>query len=174
MFKNPVDSIDQLDEDEFAALASAINWDSWDDYEDFYEEKPPKWLIEWSKSLETGLIYSLSDLDSIWTNLNWIGDPRSNQYWLYIEHSEGNFLGNKIDTVGKALTSALLWSHVHGDLEDIGDSILYGSFEINAEWVPQSAIRTYLQDLMQKSKLTHLKGDTGPTLTDWLAEQYSK
>ena len=173
MFENPVDSIDQLDEDEFAALIYALDW-AGDEYEELYEEEPKQWVIEWSKFLETGNVYALSDFDPVWTSLNWIGDPRSNQFWLYIEHSDGTFLGDKIDTAGKALTSALLWSPVHEDLESIGDSILYGIFEINAEWVPQSAIKTYLEDLMQKSKLTHLKGGTGPTLTDWLAEQYSK
>ena len=39
---------------------------------------------------------------------------------------------------------------------------------------PQSALRTFLQDLLQKSPMTRLQAGNGPTRTDLLAEQYSK
>jgi hypothetical protein len=176
MFESPVDSLDQLDEYEFKALIDSLvlNSGTWDEYVDLYEEEPAKWIVEWAKHLETDFIYSLSDLDPVWTCGNWIGDPRSKSYWLYSENSDYTFIQDRVPTSGGELTKEALWPLVLEDLESIGDSILFGTLSINSTWIAASDIGSYLRDLMKKHKMTQLKGGDGPTVDEWLALQFPK
>lgn len=174
MFEEEVDSLDQLDEYEFKALIEAIDYKSWEGYVEVYEKKPPVWVVEWAKGLETETLYSLSDLDPIWTRLNLLHDRRADCSYLYTEGADDTMMTKKIPSAGSQLTKEKLWPLVKSDLEDLGDSILYGTFEICSVWIPEAEISGYLRELMKTNKMTHLKGGTGSTVEEWLTEQYGK
>jgi hypothetical protein len=174
MFEEKVDSLDQLDECEFSALVDALYSENWDEFTEMYEEEPPDWIVEWAQHLEAENLYSLSDLDPIWTHLNLLHDRRANCSYLYTEGNDYSFISKKIPSSGNKLTKKELWPLVKSDLEDLADSILYGAFEISSAWISEAEIGGYLRELMQANGVTHLKGGKGPTLEGWLAEQYSK
>lgn len=174
MFEEKVDTLDQLDEYDFSALVNAHYSGEWDEFTEMYEEEPPDWIVEWAKCLETENLYSLTDLDPIWTYLNIMQDRRANCSYLYTEGADYTFITRKIPSRCSELTKEELWPLVKSDLEGIGDSILYGTFEICSAWIPKAEISSYLQELIKTNKMTHLKGGTGPTVEEWLMEQYGK
>ena len=174
MFESPTDRLDELKDYEFRSLIEALDQGSWDDYTDIHEEKPPTWVVDWAKHLETDYIYSLTGMDPIWTYLNWIGDSKSNCYYLYAEGPDCAFISDRIDTSEKELSGELLWPLVKVDLKDLGDSILYGDFDVNPNWISAENLRGYRRDRRQAHKKTHLQGGKGPTLEEWLAKQYAE
>ena len=174
MFESPTDRLDELKDYEFKSLIDGLEQESWDDYTDEHEEKPPTWVVEWAKHLETDYFYSLTGTDPIWTYLNGISDRKNNCYYLYTQGSDFTFITKRVDTSDQELSGELLWPSVKEDLREIGDSVLYGEFDINPSWISADNISEYLRDLMKAHSMTHLKGGKGPTLEEWLAEKYSK
>ena len=174
MFEQKVDVLDQLDEYEFSALVNVLYSGEWDEFTEMYEEEPPDWIVEWAKCLETENLYSLTGLDPIWTYLNILHDRRATCSYLYTEGADYTFITEKILSPISKQTKEELWPLVKSDLEDLGDSILYGTFEICSVWIPEAEISGYLRELMKTNKMTHLRGGTGPTVEEWLTEQYSK
>ena len=171
MFESPTDRLDELKDYEFKSLVEALDQGSWDDYTDEHEEKPPGWVVDWSIHLETDGIYSLTGLDAMSTHLNWIGDRRSNCYHLYAEGMDDTFITKSINTSVLKISDKILWPLVKEDLQGIGDSVLYGEFDINPRWISADNISSYLSNLMKGQGITHLKGGKGPTLEEWLAKQ---
>lgn len=175
MFECPTDRLDELKDYEFESLIEALDQGSWDDYTDEHEEKPPTWVVEWAKHLETDYIYSLTGMDPIWTYLNGIRDRKNNCFYLYTEGSDYTFITKRIDISDQKLSGELLWPLVKEDFEESVKSILlYGEFDINPCWILADNISDYLRNLMKAEGMTNLKGGEGPTLEEWLAEKYSK
>lgn len=175
MFESPTDRLDELKDYEFRSLIEALDQGSWEDYTDEHEEKPPTWIVEWAKHLETDYFYSLTGMDPIWTYLNGISDRKNNCYYLYTEGSDYTFITKRIDTSDQKLIGKLLWPSVKENLREIGDSVLYGKFAINPKWILADNISDYLSDLMRAEGMTQLEGGEGPTLEEWLTKQvYSR
>ena len=174
MFESPIDRLDELKDYEFRSLIEALDQGSWDDYTDEHEEKPPAWVVDWTKHLETDNIYSVTDLDAVGTYLNWIGDRKRNCYHLYAGGIDDTFITGSVDTSVQKISDKLLWPLVEEDLRGIGDSVLYGEFDVNPSWISAVNISDYLSSLMKVKSMTHLEGGKGPTLEEWLAEKYSK
>jgi hypothetical protein len=174
MFESQTDRLDELKDYEFRSLIEALDQGSWEDYTDEHEEKPPTWIVECAKHLETDYIYSLTGMDPIWTYLNGICDRKKNCYYLYTEGADYTFITKRVDTSDQKLSGELLWPSVKEELRGIGDSVLYGEFDINPSWISADNISNYLRDMMKSKSMTLLEGGKGPTLEEWLAEKYSK
>ena len=170
IFEKPVDSIDQFDEEEFEVLIRILESECTELEE--YVEEPKQWFIDLCKRLQIGEIYTANTNDLAWSQLNWIGDPKSQSYWFYIGYGDGFFLYEKIETNNKALTKEAIWPHLLKHLELYDD--IYCDFSVNSRWVEKIKIGDFFRGYLKGQGTDRFDDGKGLTVDEWLAEEFSE
>lgn len=171
MFETPVKSIGDLDEYEFEAIIRVCEGETWEYYED--DGPTPDWVIDWCKSLGVIPIYSLGELDPVYASLGIIWDDREKACWFYCQYPDNTLLKDRVPVAREGLTPEILWPFILSELNDIGDSILFGEFTINApSLIAKRDLKAYMEELMKANQMERLVGGTGPTLEQWLEAQF--
>jgi hypothetical protein len=176
MFEIEKHSFGDLEENERDMALTFLKGTSWEEiFKDYLEEEsgPPAWLLELSRAWSSDSLFTISQLDPVWSSCSLVHDHSNGDHWLSEEGADGFGYFEKIFPSGTTLSPDDVCKAVFRFLERTGDCVLYGNFSIHSpKWLPGAQMKSFMVRKMERHGFYTAGGEEKLSLEAWLTREY--
>jgi hypothetical protein len=176
MFEKRKTSFSQLDEYERGWMLQFVMGTPWEELFDTLDDgnTAPSWLVEWSLNWGADSIFTIDEVDPLWSEGHLVTDKSTMESWVVVvELDETIACFEHVPVMNRKPVAESVWPVALKYLRCIGDFPILGHFTINPSWLPCPVMEDFMTIALRKAGQTYLQGDPSLTLEKWLHREYS-
>jgi hypothetical protein len=148
MFDEPKFSLGILDEYERSWIMAFLRGTPWEELFESLDDAsaPPSWLVEWSAHLRADHIFTIDEIDPLWSEAFLVTDSSNGECWFIIEECGEAFAAfARISAADGMPSHEAVATAVLKYMRTIGDYPVIGRLQINPVWIPPPVMKEIME-----------------------------
>jgi len=144
MFDEPKSSLGDLNECERSWIMAFLKRTPWEELFESLDDAsaPPSWLVEWSANWRADPIFTIDEIDPLWSEAFLVTDSSNGECWFVVEECGESFAEfARISAADGMPSHEAVASAVLKYMRAIGDYPILGRLQINPAWIPPPVMK---------------------------------